>query len=270
MRLFLPAALVIVLSPAVYAGSRDLDRYAADYICSKAGETGKSRLALYPLTTEEGDTTSETQALTTRIMELVIGKGGFRVIAPEQVSKVLEEQEKGMTGIIDSETAPETGKILGADVLVYSTYGTTRIQVRMIDAVTGEMVGATVSDMGGKTPSVQNDDMTKPGARDEFQIKQLNHKLKHYFRTKPFVYMYMTSNDEEMKQLEISYPEETGKLNRRLARLKLKQKRYNRFKTKVMDLRQRNPLFDQKIRESHQSLAAVMQNRKKKHDDDDD
>ena len=269
MRFSLLVTLMLLCSVGLYAESADLNTYAADYISTKAKETGKSRIALYPVTDEEGETTPETQSLTTRIMELVIKNGGLRVIAPDHVSKVLDEQEKGMSGLVDAESAPDTGKLLGADTLVFPTCGPSSIQVRMIDAVTGEVIGATVSGEG-KAPSVQNDDMTKQGARDDFQFRQLRRHLKQNYKERPVVYLYETSTDDELKEMQKSHPALMKKIEVRLKNNPEKERRINRTRSIVAELRKKNKSFDQRIRQSRAALIRDLKDRKNRHKHDDD
>jgi hypothetical protein len=163
IKIMMPAlitAAVFSYSPAVSA-DKDLTSNAAEYICAKAREGKKTRLAVYAFTNDAGDSSSETKSYSTKIMALIIDKKEFRVIDPEKLPEVISEQEKGMTGLIDPETAAETGNMIGADALVFGISGADSLQVRIIDASTGEVIGATLQENGGKT-QISNDDFRSP------------------------------------------------------------------------------------------------------------
>ncbi|MCK7516160.1 MAG: hypothetical protein MZV70_77405 [Desulfobacterales bacterium] len=109
--LIIAAVSVIAYSYSpVIAAEKDLTVNAAEYICTKAREGKKTRLAVSTFTNDAGDISSET-SYSTKIMALILDKKEFKVIDPESVPDIISEQEKGMTGLIDSETAAETGKI---------------------------------------------------------------------------------------------------------------------------------------------------------------
>jgi hypothetical protein len=158
IKVLLLAAVTVAVydyTPAAAAES-DLSVNAAEYICTKAKEGKKTRLAVYAFTNDAGETSSETKGYSTKIMALILDKKEFKVIDPEKVPEVISEQEKGLTGLVDPETAAETGKMVGADALIFGISGAGSLQVRIIDAVTGEVIGATLEQIGGKTMKTLN------------------------------------------------------------------------------------------------------------------
>ena len=99
------------------------------------------------------------------VIEDLIDSGLFDVIEREQLANVLAEQSFGMSGAVDTSTASETGKLVGAKYLIYgnvtglttkesgasaSTIGaaagmqkhkvTANISARIIDVETGRIV----------------------------------------------------------------------------------------------------------------------------------
>lgn len=80
--------------------------------------------------------------ITTRMSESLI----FILIEREDINKVIKEMELGLTGIIDEETAPKTGKLLGAQLLLNGTVleigKEINIEAKLIDAETGEILVA--------------------------------------------------------------------------------------------------------------------------------
>jgi TolB-like protein len=67
-----------------------------------------------------------------------------RVVEREQIQRLLEEQNLGAQGRVDASTAAKLGKLVGARYMVMGTfvdfYGDFRVDVRLINTETGEVV----------------------------------------------------------------------------------------------------------------------------------
>ena len=67
-----------------------------------------------------------------------------RVVEREQIQRLLEEQNLGAQGRVDPQTAARIGKLVGARYMVMGTfvdfYGDFRVDVRLINTETGEVV----------------------------------------------------------------------------------------------------------------------------------
>jgi len=50
------------------------------------------------------------------------GDGSLAIVEREELEKVIKEQELGLSGLIDPATAPEIGRLLGANLLVYGSF----------------------------------------------------------------------------------------------------------------------------------------------------
>ncbi|HHL38992.1 MAG TPA: hypothetical protein ENJ37_00645 [Deltaproteobacteria bacterium] len=79
------------------------------------------------------------------ITELVKA-GRFDVIERRLLEKVLSEQELGLTGVIDSESASKLGRVLGARVVISGTVmklpAYTEVNARLIDVESGSIIAA--------------------------------------------------------------------------------------------------------------------------------
>ena len=266
--LIIAAVSVIAYSyyPAI-AAEKDLTINAAEYICTKAREGKKTRLAVYAFTNDAGDISAETRSYSTKIMALILDKKEFKVIDPESVPDIISEQEKGMTGLIDSETAAETGKMIGADALVFGITGSGSLQVRIIDSTTGEVIGATLEESGGKT-KIKNEDFKSPEGKKKFLAEEFERSTRQIYNNHPLYYLYITANDQELAEMDELYPVEMKKLKQRLADRDQKlNAKFEKRKKRLADFRNSNPDFNKRILDSRKSIMEQLkekQNKKKK------
>lgn len=254
---------LLICPPAISAG-KDLTVNAAEYICTKAREGKKTRLAVYAFTNDAGDISAETRSYSTKIMALILDKKEFKVIDPESVPDIISEQEKGMTGLIDSETAAETGKMIGADALVFGITGSGSLQVRIIDSTTGEVIGATLEEIGGKT-KIENEDFKSPEGKKKFLAEEFERSTRQIYNNHPMHYLYITANDQELEEMENLYPAEIKKLKQRLSERDQKlSARFEKRKKRLIDFRNSNPDFNRHILESRKSIIEQLKNRRNK------
>jgi curli biogenesis system outer membrane secretion channel CsgG len=83
----------------------------------------------------------------------IVGLGQYTVIERGMVEQVLQEQELQLTGAVDSETAVELGKLMGAQFVIIGSIVKTgtvyTINSRVIDVETGVVkIGENVQGQG--------------------------------------------------------------------------------------------------------------------------
>jgi len=262
--MLVPVSIIIYSYIPAVSAETDLNNNAAEYICEKAKERKKTRLAVYTFTDEAGETSSETKGLSTKIMELILEKKEFKVIDPESVPEVISEQEKGLTGLVDAETAAETGKMIGADALIFGISGKNSLQLRIIDASTGEVIGAKIEQNGGKT-RVNNEDFNSPESRKKFLAAEFERSLRQSYNKNPMLYLYLTANDTELAAFNKEFPDAANKLKQRTNyNDPWKNERFKKRKTRLIDFRNENPGFNSRIIESRKNLIEQFKNRKSK------
>jgi TolB-like protein len=87
-----------------------------------------------------------------------VNSESFKIIEREQLQKVTKEFELGQTGIIDSSSAKQIGKILGADAIVTGSVikmgGTLRLDARIIDVASGIILTAEKNEGEGDLKSI--------------------------------------------------------------------------------------------------------------------
>jgi len=90
------------------------------------------------------------------LIAFLVNTKSFEVVERQALEKVLQEQSLGQSGILDSKSAADVGRLLGVDVLITGTLmslgNTLEITARMIDTDNGSIVGAA---------SVSTDDKDK-------------------------------------------------------------------------------------------------------------
>jgi TolB-like protein len=83
-----------------------------------------------------------TEIMTTSL----VNAQAFDIIEREKLNKVLKEYQLTMTGVVDTTSAKEIGKILGADAIVTGSVmmlrNRLRLDARVIDVTTGAIVAA--------------------------------------------------------------------------------------------------------------------------------
>lgn len=98
------------------------------------------------------------------VAEALVGKGDYKVLEREQLKSILAEQDFGKSGRVDESKAVEIGKLLGARLLIFGTVNefdyastggikilgvtlsgskaVTSLSGRIVDAMTGEILGS--------------------------------------------------------------------------------------------------------------------------------
>lgn len=251
--------LLCICAPVyLYSSDKALIEETADHICKICSNKSKSRLAIYSFTNQEDKETNETKEYTTRIISIILGCEGIKVIDPSKVQAVMEEQSKGLLGIVDDETAPETGKLLGADTLVFGQVEKNIIQVRLIDASSGEILGATVEEgKTGKNVEVKVEKFNDEASKIEFRKSQLKKQLEFLFRNKPGVFLFMTSTDDEIAAFREKSSQNYERINRLLNNAPAdKKEKFNRSRKMVLDIRKKDPKFNERIIKGNKTILS--------------
>ncbi len=84
--------------------------------------------------------------LSSMLMTDLLKIGVFKIVSRERMKEILKEQQLGLTGIVDTTTAQEIGKVLGAEYILMGTFiefkGTLRIEAQIFHVEKGTMVKA--------------------------------------------------------------------------------------------------------------------------------
>ncbi|HDR06213.1 MAG TPA: hypothetical protein ENN88_01110 [Candidatus Coatesbacteria bacterium] len=149
MRKLVLATLVLVLVLAVGASAMEM----------------RKRIAISELEDKAGSSYNVGTGLSDVLATALVNCGKFQVFEREQLAAVMKEQALGTTGLVTPQTAPEIGKLLGVQAIVYGAVtefstqkdevglgtfmggmGFSRVtarvglNIRLIDTVTGEII----------------------------------------------------------------------------------------------------------------------------------
>jgi hypothetical protein len=256
--------VLIFMSMPLFSMEKKVADSAAEYICIRAKEGKKKNLAVYPFTEKNGESSADSQAYATRIIEVILNKKEFKVIDPDKVSKIVAEQEKGLTGLVDPDTAPETGKMIGADAMIFGIKDKTTLQIRILDSVTGEVIGATVAESGGSAKA-SAEDFKSGNSRKKFFAEQTMRNLVQMYNNFPKKFVYITANDSEYAEMEKKFPLMMGELKHKFEEINASRKAMiDKKRKKFLQIRSENSDFDSKIKEMRQKVLDDFSARKEK------
>jgi len=95
-------------------------------------------------TTNDPDAAWLSKGLADMLVTDLSATGALLVIEREELQKVLQEQELALSGLVDEQSAPEIGRLLGANLLVFGAYiqkGTAlRFDAKVVDVESGTLV----------------------------------------------------------------------------------------------------------------------------------
>ncbi|MCH8298970.1 MAG: hypothetical protein IIC39_00305 [Candidatus Marinimicrobia bacterium] len=134
------------LQPTLYAQG-GLDQRISELsqqIASEMTNHQKTTIAIIEFSDLEGNVTNFGRFLAEELITKLYQTKKFKVIERQLLKKVMEEQVLSLTGVIDTESAIELGKILGVDAICSGTITelaqSLRVNARIIDTETGELI----------------------------------------------------------------------------------------------------------------------------------
>ncbi len=249
--------LYITAAPLAAVDSKILSEGAGKYICKTAKNRNKKIIAIFPFTDMEENENSDTKKVTTLVI-ISASTCDIKVVDKSKLSKILNEQSLTQLGLVDDESAPETGKILGADTLIFGNLDKKSLQIRIVDATTGEILGASnlegKSESGGKAKlEIKKEDPGK--ARMNFRKRRLREWLIRVRRNKPGLFLYVTMNDDEWKSFSREKPGAAEKITRKTESIsREKKEKLVKIKKNIALLRENDPRVDQMIRKAQKNI----------------
>ena len=264
-KLFIVTSCILFFAASVFSADDIIIKKTGSHICELSVEKNKSRLAVYPFTDEKDMETPYTKKCTTQIITLVLNCGKIKIIDPSKVQKVMEEQEKGMTGIVDDKTAPETGKLLGADSILFGQVDDKTIQIRIIDATTGEILGARIEESDGKTLKIVNQEFNDETSKNNFRMEQHKKQLQFLYENRPGVFLFITSTDVELETFKVNNPKKYERIKKMLDNSPDEKKdKFSKSRKIYMNLRESNPKFNDKIQSDHKTIIRNLRDKRGK------
>jgi TolB-like protein len=120
-------------------------------ITSKIEAGQKKTIAIVEFTDLQGNVTDFGRYLAEELVTRLYDTEKFRVIERQMLNKVIAEQKLTLTGVVDSASAKQLGKILGVDAIVSGTITnlaeSLKVNARLISTQTGEIFAVASTDI---------------------------------------------------------------------------------------------------------------------------
>jgi len=124
----------------------EADMGISDMVIQKSKEHSVSRIAVFDFPSIDGDISAEGKLIAERVINKLVNEGSLNVIERTRIEKIIAEQQLQASGIVDSATAKEIGKVAGVEAAVIGTItrlgDESEVNARMINVQTAEILGA--------------------------------------------------------------------------------------------------------------------------------
>ena len=138
-----PATKTSILQKPSGATLDDQMNRLTSQIISSFNQSNVQKIAIIEFADLEGNVTQLGRFIAEELITRIFTSGKFNVVERNLLQKVLEEQQLGMTGYIDQETAISLGQILGVDAIITGSITNlgknVKINARLISTETGSV-----------------------------------------------------------------------------------------------------------------------------------
>ncbi|NQT65292.1 MAG: hypothetical protein HQ554_03835 [FCB group bacterium] len=132
----------VVQDPAKITLDNQMSKLTSQII-SSFNQSDVQKIAIIEFADLEGNVTQLGRFIAEELITRIFTSGKFEVVERNLLQKVLEEQQLGMTGYIDQETAISLGRILGVDAIITGSItdlgSNVKINARLISTETGSV-----------------------------------------------------------------------------------------------------------------------------------
>jgi hypothetical protein len=227
----------------------DAIKKLAEDISDKKKTFENKKLSIDNFSNLEGKETDEGKRISKKLLGYLIQKGNMKFIERTELDKILKEQGIEQTGIIDTELAAGSGKVLPVDALITGTVAQIdnrgEITVKIIAISSGEIYFAsTVSFIPTEKFTYQeNQEIVKLNKKMPDVVAKINNTynaLTMMSTRRPYLYIYAMSDEND--PAITSKPKLQANLKKRIASI---QETNNQLYTRVMRLKRNVPLIKQ-------------------------
>jgi curli biogenesis system outer membrane secretion channel CsgG len=138
-----PATKTSILQKPSGATLDDQMNLLTSQIISSFNQSNVQKIAVIEFANLEGNVTQLGRFISEELITRIFTSGRFEVVERNLLQKVLEEQQLGMTGYIDQQTAISIGQILGVDAIITGSITDlgkiVKINARLISTETGSV-----------------------------------------------------------------------------------------------------------------------------------
>jgi hypothetical protein len=178
-------ACLILLFSATSIFADTVQQRAADFICEAEKKSNLNRLAVFAFTDADGEETDKSGSEATLFLSALASCNAVTIIDKSKEEDILEQQAFEQTGAVDATTMVPVGQLTGADSLLFGIYRDSGLEVRLLNAKTGELIAAQIFTIDAAAAAPADPDYyTKRWLVDSVQAQ-------------PPVYLYVTSSPGE-------------------------------------------------------------------------
>ena len=138
-----PATKTSVLQQPAGSSLDDQMNKLTNQIISSFNQSSVKKIAIIEFADLEGNVTQLGKFIAEELITRIFTTGKFEVVERNLLQKVLEEQQLGMTGYIDQESAISIGQLLGVEAIVTGSITnlgkSVKINARLISTETGSV-----------------------------------------------------------------------------------------------------------------------------------
>lgn len=202
------------------------------------------RIGAFDFSTLDGKDIPEGKRLSNKLLETLIKKSGLKFVERSEIDKILEAQGIEQTGIIDTETIKESGKVLSIDVMINGTIARVNnhgeLSVKVVDITTGEIYIASSTDFFPeksfsfkKNPVILN-----PHRKSPEKVETINRTffiLDRLSRERPLIFLLSVLDRYDMENIARDNPRLAQAIKKTRQRLPQKEPQLDRRITQLKD-----------------------------------
>lgn len=254
---FLLGALV---SSSFLSAQEPVIRDAAQYICDTATKQNVKTIALMDVETDKGN--GDKSALVySELLSNLVQCSGIAVVEKQKTDKILEQMEDAQSGLLDDNSVPQMGKLMGAQAMVFSTLTQNTLSVRLVDVATGKILGANISAARG---GAKVEHLDEKRAKADFGSHRLLSELRWLAHHRPALFLFAVTNEKELRRFFHNHPRAKDRLERKLSSLPPQRKhRLMELRKKVVHLREADPRFNRVLKKKRRIFMRKLRKRRR-------
>ncbi|MCB1172147.1 MAG: hypothetical protein KDK39_01220 [Leptospiraceae bacterium] len=254
----------ILLLPLIVStglSARDLEKAGSEFVCRKVKESSHKHIAVFPFMDEQDTESSATKLSTALFISALTKCPDVTIIEKAKTEQVLTEQANAQSGLIDAHTAPRIGQLIGADTLVFGALLNKALELRLVDAESGTILGAAVQLQSDSSPAAESSSETDqsktavtaldPAAAEQgLQQRQMKIVMERMFHQTPALFLYTSATRSELIEFERRKPQGARRLHKRIQSMPAdRQQLIHNLQQLISQERTRNNQFNRRIQQ---------------------
>lgn len=196
----------------------------SDDIYKKSDDLMKKKIGIFDFTTLNGTEIEAGKRLSNKLLEYLVKRGKLIIIERTELNKIMKAQAIEQTGIVDVETAQESGKVLPIDIIINGTMSQVdnqmAIAIKVIDIKTGQILLVSSTNMPPLSDYTykENPELIRLSKQSPEKLQEM---YKTYFKLRgmtaknQFAFLMVVLNDDEWKDIKSNKKSLDYKLGKR-------------------------------------------------------